>query len=255
MISIIAPAKIFNRRNLQKEKEIQELKFQKYTEELINILKEYTVEDLSDLMKISQEIAEVNNERFNKFNEEERYSAIGLFYGEVYKAINAIDLTSEELEFADENIRILSGLYGIISPLDRINEYRLEMGTKLKNSKGNNLYNFWKDELTKNILELLKNTKGDKVLINIASKEYSKVLDMKQIEKSYNVINIDFKVKKEDKYKVIGMYAKKARGLMINYIIKNKINKTEELKNFNIDGYEFNKVLSTEKDFIFTKNM
>ena len=175
------------------------------------------------------------------------------FDGAVYRGIASESFDKKDLEFAQSNLRILSGLYGIIRPLDMIKEYRLEMGTKIKFKTYRNLYNYWEDKLTKFILEEIEKSYGDKVLINIASNEYSKVLDLKEINKVYKVINVEFKEKKGEEYKVVGTYAKKARGLLVNYIIKNKITNVEDIKLFDKDNYILNNELSSDTELIFTR--
>jgi uncharacterized protein len=202
---------------------------------LIQVLKGKSISELRDLMGLSDNLAQLNWQRFQDWDisNSNTYIAIELFNGAVYEGINAKDYNKSDNNFAQNNLRILSGLYGLIKPNDLILPYRLEMGTNLKTIKGNNLYRFWQDKLHKNIVEELNN----EVLINLASNEYSKVLKLSMIKSE--VITPVFKDYKNGKLKVVSFYAKRARGEMVNFIIKNKITKYEELKLFKNNGYSF----------------
>jgi len=202
---------------------------------LIQVLKGNSISELKDLMGLSDNLAQLNWQRFQHWDisNSNTYIAIDLFNGAVYEAINVKDFNKSDNDFAQNNLRILSGLYGILKPNDLILPYRLEMGTKLKTIQGNNLYRFWLDKLHQNIGEELNN----EVLINLASNEYSKVLKLNKIKSK--VITPVFKDYKNGKLKVISFYAKRARGEMVNFIIKNKITRYEELKLFKNNGYAF----------------
>ena len=202
---------------------------------LIQTLKGKSISELKDLMGISDNLAQLNWQRFQDWDIENRntYKALELFNGAVYEGVNAKDFNKSDNDFAQNNLRILSGLYGILKPNDLILPYRLEMGTKLKTIKGYNLYRFWQDKLHQNIGDELNN----EVLINLASNEYSKVLKLNKIKSE--VITPVFKDYKNGKLKVISFFAKKARGEMVNFIIKNKITSFEELKLFKNNGYAF----------------
>ena len=152
----------------------------------------------------------------------------------------------KNLEFAQKNVRILSGLYGVLRPLDLIQPYRLEMGTKLSNAQGNNLYDFWGSNISK-----ILNEDEKKLIVNLASNEYFKAIDKKILKAQ--ILDILFKEKKKDTYKVIGIYAKRARGLMINYIIRNRLNDAEALKDFSDEGYRFDNDLSSESSWVFLR--
>lgn len=255
MLMIISPAKTLDFTKENKAGYSTNTIFNNEIKELIDVLDKYTIDDLSKLMKISEKLAEENYDRYQKFftDEIECKEALLAFDGAVYKGIDSKTFNCEDLEYAQRNLRILSGLYGVIRPLDMIKEYRLEMGTKLKFKTYKSLYNYWEDKLTNFILKEIESSSGDKVLINIASNEYSKVLDLKEIGKKYKVINVDFKEKRGEEYKVVGTYAKKARGLLVNNIIKNKIVNVENIKAFNKEEYVFNSELSTDSEFIFTR--
>ena len=202
---------------------------------LIQILKGKSISELKDLMGLSDNLAQLNWQRFQDWDIENRntYKALELFNGAVYEGVDAKNFNKSDNDFAQNSLRILSGLYGILKPNDLILPYRLEMGTKLKTIKGNNLYRFWLDKLHQNIGEELNN----EVLINLASSEYAKVLKLNKIKSE--VITPVFKDYKNGKLKVISFYAKKARGQMVNFIIKNKIIDPVDLELFAHDGYKF----------------
>jgi len=231
---IISPAK-----KLDTSIKVQNIKmntsFLGESKKLIQILKGKSISELKDLMGLSDNLAQLNWQRFQDWDIENRntYKALELFNGAVYEAVNAITFNKSDNDFAQNNLRILSGLYGILKPNDLILPYRLEMGTKLKTIKGNNLYRFWLDKLHQNIGEEL----NDEVLINLASNEYSKVLKLNKIKSE--VITPVFKDYKNGKLKVISFFAKKARGEMVNFIIKNRITSPVELKSFKNNGYAF----------------
>lgn len=255
MIVIMSPTKTFREQCKQRELKGSELIFKEENLELINILKEYSEEDLSKLMKISLELSCLNVYRIKEFysgNLKENY-AIDFFYGEAFKGLNSEELSNEDLIYSQGVLRILSGLYGVIRPLDIIKEYRLEMGTKFKNEKYKDLYTFWKEKITINIMEDIENSLGENILVNLASDEYSRALDFKKINSKYGIVNIVFKENKNGQYKVVGTYAKKARGLMLRYIIQNRIETVEKIKEFNADRYRFNEELSNEKELVFTR--
>ena len=250
MLMIISPAKTLDFTKENKAGYSSNTIFNNEINELVEVLNKYNIDELASLMKMSEKLAEENYNRYQKFFTDEIAckEALLAFDGAVYRGIASESFDKKDLEFAQSNLRILSGLYGIIRPLDMIKEYRLEMGTKIKFKTYRNLYNYWEDKLTKFILEEI-----DKVLINIASNEYSKVLDLKEINKVYKVINVEFKEKKGEEYKVVGTYAKKARGLLVNYIIKNKITNVEDIKLFDKDNYILNNELSSDTELIFTR--
>jgi len=164
----------------------------------------------------------------------------------VYNGIDAPNLSKKDLIFAQDNLRMLSGLYGVIRPLDLIAPYRLEMGTKLKNTKGKNLYEFWGDKISK-----LLNEDEPEVIINLASNEYFKGIDQKALKAQ--IINIVFKEFKGDKYKIIGIYAKRARGLMVQFMIKNRIKNPQDLKAFKLEDYRYQEDMSDSTTWVFTR--
>jgi cytoplasmic iron level regulating protein YaaA (DUF328/UPF0246 family) len=198
-------------------------------------------------MNLSDNLAQLNWQRFQQWNTKDVGQALFMFKGDVYQGLKAETLTNIELDFAQENLRILSGLYGLLKPKDLIYPYRLEMGIKLKTKSGNNLYKFWEDRLHQALLSELKN--GEEI-INLSSEEYSKAIHLKKF--SNPVITPVFKDFKNGKLKVISFFAKKARGEMVNFIIKNKIKKSENLIYFSNLGYQFTE--EAEKgEFLFIR--
>jgi cytoplasmic iron level regulating protein YaaA (DUF328/UPF0246 family) len=204
-------------------------------------------------MKISDKLAELNAQRFSEwtlpFTQDNAKQAILAFKGDVYLGLEAEDLNSRDLNFAQKHLRILSGLYGVLKPLDLIQPYRLEMGAKLKNRAGNDLYQFWGDNLA-TAIETELAAHRSRQLVNLASLEYFKSL---RANLSVEVINPVFKDYNNGRYRVLSFFAKKARGFMANYIIRNRINKAEDLKAFDTDGYKYNKTLSNENQWVFSR--
>ncbi|SMN16026.1 UPF0246 protein YaaA [uncultured Candidatus Thioglobus sp.] len=217
---------------------------------LVNILKDKTQSELIKLMSISEKLATLNYGRFQDFstpfNFKNSKQALLAFKGDVYTGIDVPNLSKKDLEFAQNHLRMLSGLYGVIRPLDLIAPYRLEMGTRLENPKGKNLYEFWGDKISK-----VLNEDEPEVIINLASNEYFKGIDQKALKAK--IINIAFKEFKGDKYKIIGIYAKRARGLMVQYIIKNRIKNPQDLKAFSMEDYRFREDMSDSTTWVFTR--
>ncbi len=255
MYIIISPAKIFKIPENTSHVSYKPLTFHEATTTLVRQLSSYTKDDLKQMMKMSEALAEVNEERYKTFfnPDQASYEAIYFFYGEVYKALKAECLSQEAISFMQNHVGILSGLYGLLKPLDRIQAYRLEMGTNLSVGEKKSLYEFWKNELTNHVLSQLEKQKEKAFLVNLASEEYSKVLDLKAISKEYPVIQISFKETNGEKYKVVGMYAKKARGQMLRFICENKIEGLEELKKFSESGYTWSEALSTKNHLVFIR--
>lgn len=230
--------------------------FAKETEKLILELKKFSVSDLEKLMVISQKLAELNFSRFQnfekKFDLKNSRQSLLAFDGDVYDGFDKKNLSEKDFEFAQNHLRILSGLYGILKPLDLMQPYRLEMGTNFKNLKfpAKNLYQFWGDKISDYLDEELKEM-GTKQIINLASEEYFEVVNPKKI--SAKIINIAFKEKKGEVFKIVGINAKKARGLMANFVIKNKITEKKYLKSFDEGGYAFAKALSNDLNWVFVR--
>ena len=222
---------------------------------LVNKIKEFDPPKLQLLMGISEKLSELNWERYQSWSgsveTEESREAIFTFMGDTYTGLDAFTLSANDIIFAQDNTRILSGLYGILKPLDLIQPYRLEMGTKLENESGKNLYFFWNNTLSNSINQELKVHKNSSI-INCASIEYFKSINNPDLQAS-TVITPQFKEIKNGKNRMISFYAKKARGMMARYIIQNRIEDPKDILSFNLGGYSYNKSLSTELDPVFTR--
>jgi len=247
---ILSPAKKLNEEIFDYSGECSEPKFLEQSQKLINIAKKLSRNDISSLMKISDNLSELNYIRFQSWKKEEikkGKASVFMFEGEAYRGLDIHSFNSSEIESLNNKLFILSGLYGILKPLDKILPYRLEMGIKLKNPKGKNLYDYWKKELTNYIDKQLNN----EPLVNLASKEYSSVIDFKLLKSP--VIQVDFLQEKEGVYKNIAVYSKRARGLMTAFIAKNDIEKVEDMKAFSSEKYYYNNELSKENHLVFTR--
>lgn len=250
----ISPAKSINEVCTYPTFDYTQPLFAKEAKFLVGKLKKMKSSDLMDLMHVSKEIAELNVNRYkswylsDKPTEHVRPAAF-LFTGEVYKGLNLATFSESQLEFAQQNLRILSGMYGLLKPLDLIYPYRLEMGTKWEIKEGvNNLYQFWGEKLTKS---LQKEMKKEEVIVNLASTEYSKAIQLKKVKN--RVITPFFKEFKNGEYKVVMIFAKHARGAMARYILEHNITDVEDLKGYTVDGYSFDEKQSTESDWVFVR--
>ena len=221
-------------------------------ERLNKVLKKKSAKSLSKLMSISDALGQLNYERNQEFtlpfNTENSRPAMYAFDGDVYRGLDAYTIAQEKLDLAQDTIRILSGLYGLLKPLDLIQPYRLEMGTKMTIGRNKNLYDFWKKRLTKQLNEELK--EGE-LFINLASSEYFKSVDRKVLK--VPVYNIAFRELKNGEYKMISFFAKYARGLMARYIVDSKATTIEDIKAFNEDNYRYTESLSSEYELVFTR--
>jgi uncharacterized protein len=208
--------------------------------------------DLRRLMGISADLAKLNQARFKAFDpdSEEGLQAALAFAGDVYQGLDARSLAADDLGWAQDHLRILSGLYGLLRPLDRIQPYRLEMGTRLKTRRGSSLYDFWGDRISK-ALNADAEDHSDPTLVNLASQEYFGAVDARALK--LPVVNIHFREEKDGESRIISFFAKKARGTMARYAIENRIERAEDLKAFDRDGYGFQASPSTENDWIFTR--
>ena len=226
----------------------------KDSELLIKELRKIKSKKLQEMMAVSENIATLNVDRYKTFTtpftKKNAKQAIFAFKGDVYSGLDLESFNEEDYSYAQDHLRILSGLYGCLRPMDLIQPYRLEMKTKLKNERGENLYQFWDDRITKSINKELKKQE-EAVLVNLASNEYFKSVKPKLLEG--RLLNINFKETKEGKTRVVAIFAKRARGMMADYIIRNRIEKPEDLKKFKLGGYKFNKVLSDDKQWTFER--
>lgn len=255
LISIISPAKNILEEPIEHSFKTTTPSYLKDASILMDVLKEKTPKEIGALMKLSEKLSVLNynrNQDWNTdFNSKNSKPAIYSFNGDVYKGIDVQSLKEEEINNLNQNTLILSGLYGILKPLDLMKAYRLEMGTKLENNTGKNLYTFWKNKLGKDLQSKATETNAE-AIINLASNEYFKAINTKEITSP--IWTPIFKDLKNDNYKIISFYAKKARGLMVRFITQNKVNTLEELYSFNSDGYYFSSVDSSKKQIIFHRD-
>jgi len=254
MITIISPAKKLDKKTDREINNPTTPDFLKDSQELVEELRNLSPDDLSALMNVSRNIAELNYERFARwhtpFTRENAQSAVFLFNGQVYQGLQAEDLEDDDLHFGQEHLRILSGLYGLLRPLDLIQPYRLEMGTKMSNPRGKDLYTFWGDKLTQNLNEYLQ-MHDSRVLLNLASNEYYKAVQKDKLEAE--VITPVFKEKKGNQYRTVAVYAKKARGLMSRFILCNRLDDPEAIQSFDEEGYVFSPRQSSQKEWVFVR--
>lgn len=221
---------------------------------LVDQLRDMEPGRIARLMHISPKLATLNSNRYHEwhvpFTKSNAKQAVLAFRGDVYAGLDAYSLDADDLDFAQKHLRILSGLYGVLRPLDLMQAYRLEMGTELKNKRGRDLYEFWGGKITDVIQKDLKKQKDD-VLINLASNEYFKSVHVNDLKA--RIITPAFREKRNGQYKFISFSAKKARGLMSRYIIRNKLTGPEDIKGFNLEGYRFSKKLSEGDNWVFTR--
>ncbi|UTW44698.1 peroxide stress protein YaaA [bacterium SCSIO 12696] len=252
---IISPAKTLDFDTPPKANRHSQAEFLANSAKLIGELRQLAPQDISALMKVSDKIGQLNYDRFQSwkrpFTEKNAKQALLAFKGDVYTGLDAESFTQHDFNWAQKHLRILSGLYGLLKPLDLIQPYRLEMGTKFANKGGKNLYEFWGDTITEALnVELASDKKP--VLINLASNEYFKAVQPKAL--NAEIITPAFKDFKNGQYKMISFYAKKARGLMSAYIIKSRLKNPEDIKNFDSDGYYYSEEQSTGNNWVFLRD-
>ncbi len=226
----------------------------KDSELLIKELRKIRRQDIQQLMSVSENIAKLNTDRYKSFKTpftpKNAKQAIFAFKGDVYSGIDIEQYSEADLDYAQNHLRILSGLYGCLRPLDLIQPYRLEMKTKLHNVRGENLYQFWGDRITDELNKALEKQKQP-VLVNLASNEYFKSVKPKQL--NGRLLNINFKETRDGKTRVVAIFAKRARGMMTDYILRNRIEEPEDIKKFRQGGYRFRKELSDDKQWTFER--
>lgn len=225
-------------------------------ERLIRTLQKFSVEELASLMKMSESLALQTHKRISSFQTpftiENGKQALAVFQGDVYSRIESDSYGKEERMYLQQHLRILSGLYGVLRPMDLMQPYRLEMGCKLVNSRGKNLYEFWGHLVTEILNQDLTGHK-EAVLVNLASAEYIRVIKKKKLDGE--LLQIDFKEQKGDTCKTVAIHAKRARGMMVDFAVKNKVQTVAELLSFQRDGYRFRGTLSTDKHYVFTRKI
>jgi len=252
LLIVLSPAKRLDFTEADPALPASERRLREDTASLARTARARTVAELRRLMGISDDLARLNRERFQAFDADstDGVQAAFAFAGDVYEGLKARELDRAGLAFAQDHIRILSGLYGVLRPLDRIQPYRLEMGTRLKTRRGSSLYDFWGDRISK-CLNADVEGQADPTLVNLASQEYFGVIDAKALK--LPVVTPHFREAKDGESRIISFFAKKARGGMARFAIDERIEKAEDLKAFDRDGYRFDKAGSTETDWIFTR--
>ena len=254
MLTVISPAKTLDFETKPHTRKLSQPIFLEQSAELIETMKQQSPKKLSKLMGISPKLAELNADRYQTwhtpFTKDNAKQAILAFKGDVYIGLAAEEYGERDFTFAQKHLRILSGLYGLLKPLDLIQPYRLEMGTKIKNPGGNDLYEYWNTTVSKTLSAELDSHRN-KTLINLASIEYFKSIKPELLPGQ--VITPVFKDYKNGTYKILSFFAKKARGSMASFITKNRIGKPEDLKAFDVDGYRYNEDLSTDLNWVFTR--
>ena len=254
MLILLSPSKTIDTEICTTDKSSSQPLFTERSTLLISELRKLTTDKLSKLMSISPKLAQLNYDRYQHWNPNHKLlnskQAIFSFKGEAYTGLNADSFSDEDLIYAQNHLVILSGLYGMLRPLDLIQPYRLEISTKLAIDNSKNLYAFWSNLVTKQLNESLM-SQPNKLLVNLASNEYSKVVNLKKLDA--NIVTPVFKENKNGSYKIVTVYAKKARGMMTNFIIKNRINTIDEMKFFYEGGYYYNDKLTEENQIVFTR--
>ncbi|MRI32072.1 peroxide stress protein YaaA [Endozoicomonas sp. OPT23] len=254
MLLVVSPAKTLDYDTAPVTKTFTQPDFLDQAEDLIKQLRQLSPADIGSLMSISDKLSQLNAARFEAweqpFTADNAKQAVLAFKGDVYTGLDAESLNEKQFKYIQKHLRILSGLYGLLRPLDLMQAYRLEMGTKFANAAGKDLYAFWGETITEKLNEELAQQK-DSILVNLASNEYFKSVKPKKLNAA--IITPVFKDWKGDKYKIISFYAKKARGLMCRYAIDNAISDVNDLKAFDYEGYGFNKAMSTETEWVFTR--
>lgn len=255
MLLVISPAKDLDYQPLATELAVTEPQLLPHTLQLIDICKQLTPADLASLMHISDKLAGLNAARFAQwslpFTAENAKAALFAFNGDVYQGLDAASLSAADITFAQQHLRILSGLYGVLRPLDLMQPYRLEMGTKLANKAGKDLYAFWQQTITETLNQQLAALNTD-ILLNLASQEYFKAVQPKAL--NARIITPVFKDLKNGQYKIISFYAKKARGLMARFIVQQQISTVAQLQQFDLDGYYYSEQDSTADSPVFLRD-
>ena len=255
MLVLVSPAKTLDYESKSSFSDFSLASHLDDTEILVKELKRKNPEELSSLMGLSEKLSNLNFERNMNWTRPKKPSAtarqaVFAFKGDVYQGLDVETLSKRDIQYAQRHLCILSGLYGLLKPLDLMYPYRLEMGTKMKNERGDNLYEFWGSKITNSINKICSENKS-KVLLNLASVEYFSSIVKKEI--NVPIVSPVFKDYKNGKYKIISFYAKKARGLMARFVIQNKVKRIEDLYDFNLEGYRFSKKESTDSAPVFLR--
>lgn len=255
MLIVISPAKTLDYESEIPELETTQPDFLKESAALIKELRELSPQQISSLMKVSDKLGILNYDRFHAwkrpFTGRNSRPALLAFKGDVYTGLDAQSMAKRDFNYAQKHLRMLSGLYGLLRPMDLMQPYRLEMGAKFENTRGKNLYEFWGKQITEALNKQLQSLKS-RELVNLASNEYFKSVKPKELDAE--IITPHFKDLKNGEYKMISFFAKKARGMMSRWAIDQRVKKAEQLKGFDVAGYEFNPEMSSERDWVFTRD-
>ena len=255
MLLLLSPAKIqnFEPQHIVNKHTLPQ--FMDEAEYLVSKINMLSRTQLGELLEVNSNLAKLNSDRhFNwkrPFTLKNAKQTVFVYNGEVFRGLDAKTLSADSLTYLQSHLRILSGLYGVLRPFDLIQPYRLDVSTKLKTYTGSNLYSFWKNITTEALNHALKASGGEQVLLNLASGEYMKSINRKLLKAG--IIDFEFLESKEDKYKPIVIYTKKARGMMVRFVVENRIETLEDIKGFSAEGYWFSPQLSTESKFVFTR--
>ncbi|MGB0981554.1 MAG: peroxide stress protein YaaA [Winogradskyella sp.] len=249
---VLSPAKSLDFESVLPTKKTTQCIFLEEADRINKLLKTKSAKSLSKLMHISDNLGQLNHERNQNwelpFTPNNARQAIYAFNGDVYKGLDAYSIDTQKLDKVEDTVRIISGLYGILKPLDLVQPYRLEMGTKMPIGKHKNLYAFWKQKITQALNDELED---NELFLNLASNEYFKAIDTKTLK--VPVVNVAFKEFKNGNYKIVAIFAKLARGVMARYIINTNAKTISDIKAFNLNGYGFSEELSTENELVFTR--
>jgi len=255
MLMVISPAKTLDYETPPATARFTQPQYLDHSQELIEQLRELSPQQIGELMHLSDKLSGLNAARFGSwtpaFTPENAKQALLAFKGDVYTGLNAVDFNEADFDYAQNHLRMLSGLYGLLRPLDLMMPYRLEMGTKLANARGKDLYAFWGTQISEWLNQALAE-QGDDVLLNLASNEYFSAV--KKSALNARIINTEFKDLKNGQHKIISFYAKKARGMMSRFVIKERINNPEHLKQFDAQGYRFNAEQSKPDLLVFLRD-
>ncbi|MFA5598115.1 MAG: peroxide stress protein YaaA [Pusillimonas sp.] len=254
MLVVLSPAKKLDYDSPVRTTKHSQPRFVPQAQGLIDVLRQKSATEVSALMSLSDTLARLNVERYQawepKFTQTNSRQAVLAFNGDVYEGLDAATLSDDQLDWAQQHVAILSGLYGVLRPFDLMQPYRLEMGTKLATAKGKNLYDYWGTEIADYLNQCLAQ-QGSDVVVNLASEEYFKSVDQKVLKA--RVVQCVFQDEKNGTWKIISFYAKRARGLMARYIVDHRIDDPEQLKGFNVDGYAFYPEASTDLKLVFRR--
>jgi uncharacterized protein len=257
MIIVLSPAKSLDYETPAHIKKHTLPEFVDDAAELIDGLRQLSPQQIGGMMGISDQLATLNFQRYAEwsktFDADNSKQAVLAFNGDVYEGFAAKTLSSADLDFAQKHVRVLSGLYGLLRPLDLLQPYRLEMGTRFPNARGKDLYAFWGERITETLNEQLKKQRGSRVLVNCASEEYFKSVRPKLLASP--VISPVFEDWKGGRYKIISFHAKRARGLMARYAVQNRIDEPEKLKGFDSEGYKFDAKASNDTTYVFRRRI